>query len=186
MSAMPQASRRPRKTVEDFMALPDEVRAELIDGELYVTPSPEVRHQDLVVTLAYRLKGFLEANPIGSVYVAPLDVHLPTGDIVQPDVLFVASAHRALLRRWVHGAPDLVVEVLSPARPERDRFVKRVVYERGGVSEYWLVDGEERSVEILRLAEDGYAPWDYLTGDGTLRSPTLEGFELPLPDLFGA
>lgn len=184
MTSMSPATSRPRKTVEDYLALPDEVRAELIDGELYVTPSPETDHQRTVASLFRRLADHVERGGLGEVFVAPLDVHLPTGDVVQPDVLFVSTARRAIIGRWIHGAPDLVVEVVSSAHAERDRAVKRRAYAGGGVPEYWIVDPEERSVEVLRLRDGRYEAAGWFRSEDTLRSPGLPDLALPLAALW--
>jgi Uma2 family endonuclease len=184
MPSMPPATSRPRKTVEDYLALPDDVRAELIDGELYVTPSPEADHQRVVLCLGRRLARYVEAHACGEVFVAPLDVHLPTGDVVQPDVLFVSTARSDICRRWIHGAPDLVVEVLSPTHAERDRAVKRALYARSGVAEYWIVDPQERSIEVLRLAGESYEPAGWFRPGETLVSACFPGLVVALDALW--
>jgi len=173
MPAMPHAARRPRKTKEDYLALPDDVRAELIDGELYVTPAPEVAHQRAVARLWRTLQDYAAARDAGEAFVSPCDVHLPSGDVVQPDVLFVTHANAGIVREHVHGVPDLVVEVLSPSRPERDRFVKRALYERNRVPEYWVVDPEERSVEVLHLEGAAFVLAGWFTDDDVVVSPSL-------------
>ena len=184
MAAMSHAKHRPRKTLEDYLALPDDVRAELIDGELYVTPSPVRGHQSTVGRLYSLILAHVDARAAGYVGLSPLDVHLPSGDVVQPDLFFVAAAREDICREWVYGAPDLAIEVLSSARPERDRFVKRLLYERNGVREYWLVDPDERSVEVLRLEDTVYAPAGYFSGEQILISHVLESLALPLPRIF--
>jgi len=137
---MSHATRRPRKTLEDYLALPDDVRAELIDGELYVTPAPTPQHQRTVACLWCSLEGWLREEELGEAFLAPLDVHLPTGEVVQPDLLVVKSVNpRVVKPDAVHGVPDLVVEVVSPAQPERDRYVKRQLYARNAVREFWIV-----------------------------------------------
>ena len=184
MSSMSPATSRPRKTVEDYLALDDDVRAELIDGELYVTPSPETDHQRVVLRLARCLADHVETHDLGEVFAAPLDVHLPTGDVVQPDVFFVAAARSDICRRWVHGAPDLVIEVLSPTHAERDRAVKRALYARSGVPEYWIVDPEERSIEVLRLGDPDYEPAGWFRRGETLVTSCFPGLALALDDLW--
>ena len=151
MVSMSRVLQRPRKTKRDYRTLPDDVRAELVDGELYVTPAPSFAHQDVVGRLYRLLCALVDERDLGRVGLSPLDVHLPSGDVVQPDLLFVATANEGICREWVHGAPDLVVEVVSPTHPERDRFVKRRLYARSGIPEYWIVDPTERSGEVLRL-----------------------------------
>jgi Uma2 family endonuclease len=183
-------SHRPPKTLKDYLALPDDVRAELIDGELYVTPSPGSAHQRVVPRIWRALQDYAAASEAGEAFLAPLDVHLPSGDVVQPDVLFVRRANAPIVQDQVRGVPDLVAEVLSPAHRERDRIVKRDLYARNGVGEYWLVDPEERSVEILRLDGDTntYAPAGYFTFRRTpgasLVSATLPDLRIPLATVF--
>jgi Uma2 family endonuclease len=175
--------RRPRKTVEDYFALPDDVRAELIDGELYVTPARFADHQRVVVNLTRILSTFVLERDLGEVFVAPIDVILPTGDAVQPDVLFVSRERSRIVERWIEGVPDLLVEIVSPGHAERDRSVKRRLYERNSVPEYWIVDLEERSIEVLRHDGVAFRPAGFLVGSGLLRSPALPGLALPLDDV---
>lgn len=185
MGSMAPTTGRPPKTVDDYMALPDDVRAELIAGELYVTPSPTPRHQSVVGGLHLALGPPVEARGLGRVYFAPLDVHLPTGDIVQPDVLFIREQNLGILQDWIRGVPDLVVEVVSRTHPERDRIVKRDVYERAGVPEYWLVDPGACSVEVFRLEGCTYRPAGYFERSGIVQSPQLPGVGVDLDTLFG-
>jgi len=184
MQPMPHATHRPRKTVEDYLSLPDDVRAELIAGELYVIPAPEVGHQRVVFRVARGLAEHVERHDVGEVIPSPMDVHLPTGDVVQPDVVFVAKANRGVIQRWIHGAPDLVIEVLSPLRPERDRFVKRVLYERNGVPEYWIVDLEDRSVQVLELEGEAYREAGWYQAGESFTSQTLPALELDVASFF--
>ena len=173
MESMAHVRARPRKTKADYMALPDVARAELLDGELYMTPSPGVPHQCVVGNLYAALRAHVRAKALGRVFVAPLDVHLSTGDIAQPDVCFVAKHSPCRLERWIYGAPELVVEVLSPIHPERDLVVKRARYARGGVAEYWIVDPAQKGIEVLALQRDAYKPLGWFTGDARLPSPAL-------------
>jgi Uma2 family endonuclease len=114
-----------------------------------------------------------------------MDVHLPGGDVVQPDVIFVSTARSDILQDWIRGVPDLLVEIISPEGVERDRLVKRDLYARNGVKEYWLVDPAARAVEVLRLGASGsYEPAGYFEEKDTLVSPTLAGMALPVQALF--
>lgn len=182
---MPVTKSKPRKTIDDYMRLPEGVRAELIDGELYfLSPSPRERHQRIVGNLFVSLRGLVEAAGIGRVYLAPFDVHLPSGDIVQPDLVFVATANLGIVQDWIHGAPDLLIEVLSPASPERDRIVKRERYATNGVKEYWIVDGDLAAVEVFTLSGGDYAPHGYFESPTTLQSPALGNRRLSVAPLF--
>lgn len=175
---------RPRCTVEDFMRLPEGVLAELIDGEILVSPSPRSRHQEVAFNLAACLREFVKCRGLGKVFVAPMDVHLPTGDIVEPDVLFIASANLSIIQDWIRGVPDLVVEVLSPDGIARDRLVKRGLYARNGVPEFWIVDPEESTIEVLSCRGHQYEPAGYFQAGDELRSTLLPGLDLPVSAVF--
>ncbi len=181
---MVPASIHPPKTVRDLLALGEGVRAELIGGEIRMTPSPEWSHQHAVSVLDRRLGAWAEAADLGIVFVAPLDVYLPSGDVVEPDVLFVARGSNAVLDRWVRGVPDLLVEVLSPSNADFDRGVKRELYARNGVPEYWIVDPEARTIEVLRLDGAAYRLHARCAGEDILTSPGLAGLRLRVRDVF--
>lgn len=138
----PVAAAPVKFTYEDFLNFPDDgKRHEIIDGEHYVTPSPNTKHQTVCTALTALLWTYLKQHPVGAVFVAPLDVVLSDVDIVEPDLLYI-SRDRAdvLTRQNVRGAPDLVVEILSPSTRKTDETTKRKRYERFGVGEYWVVD----------------------------------------------
>ena len=172
-------------TYEDYLALPQTgPRHQLIEGDLLLSPSPTSPHQRIVRRLLGILSGFVESGSLGEVFCAPLDVVLSDVDVVQPDLLFVASAHRKrILRRGIQGSPDLVVEVLSEDR-DMDVHVKRKLYARYGVPEYWVVDPDEETVLLYRLRERPARPTrTYASGD-LLESPTFPGLKVPLREVF--
>jgi Uma2 family endonuclease len=177
-----------RYTYEDYLTFPDDGRRhELIDGEHFVTPAPLRRHQQLVTRLTVAVGAWLVKYPVGEVYTAPLDVILSDVDVVEPDLLFVSNERSAVLGEWVHGAPDLVVEVLSPSTRRADEVTKRRLYERVGVREYWIVDGEIEVVKVYRRQDDGSFPRqpDRSREEGhSLDTPLLPGFSLSLAELF--
>jgi len=142
---------------EDVLRMPDDGnRYEFIGGRLYMTPAPVVRHQRVSKRLEMALTRILEHSGHGEVFRAPLLVEFPgTGDRVQPDILFVSKERRAIIgEKAVLGAPDLVVEILSPSTAHRDRGIKLDLYARRGVREYWIVDPEEDVVDVWRFADD--------------------------------
>lgn len=175
---------RPRKTVEDFLKLPEGVRAELIEGEIFRSPSPKSRHQQIIQNIFRILDPFVRTQDLGQIWISPLDVHLPSGDVVEPDLIFVSSANRGIVRDWIRGVPDLLIEVILPDGAERDRIVKREVYARNRVLEYWIVDDLTRSVEVLRIGKDGYEPCGYFQASERVESPTFPSLSLPLTDVF--
>ncbi|HWI52586.1 MAG TPA: Uma2 family endonuclease [Symbiobacteriaceae bacterium] len=147
----------PRFTYEDYLLLPEDKRYELIEGELLVTPAPATRHQRILLKLAVRLSVYSEANGLGQVLPAPCDVILSSENVVQPDVLYVVRQRLSIINPagGVHGAPDLVVEILSPSTASRDQVFKRKLYGKYGVREYWVVDPAASTIEVLVLGASG-------------------------------
>ena len=139
-------------------------RYEAIDGELYVTPAPTVRHQRVSGKLGIVLHRLLEEPGHGLVIAAPVGVDFPDSEEgVQPDLLFVSKARLEIVGRdWIRGAPDLVVEILSPSTAERDRTIKRKLYQRHGVAQYWLVDPEAECVEVWDFTASAVVPSRYV------------------------
>ncbi len=127
-------------TTEEYLAMPETVQPyNLIEGRLYMSPTPIMRHQDIVLQLAVKMHAF-EATAGGKAIVSPMDCHFPDGSVLQPDVAYISPERLSIIDRWVMGAPDLVIEVLSPGTRRFDRNRKLAVYERNGVPEAWLVD----------------------------------------------
>lgn len=189
---MRKASSRERLTYQDLLGLPEDLlRHELIDGEHLMSPAPNSKHQRIVVNLAWLIRGYVEDHPLGRVYVAPFDVVFSDFDVAEPDLLYVSAERERLLltERYLAGAPDLVIEVLSPSTARIDAGKKRWLYERYGVSEYWIVDPARESIRVYRLA-DGLLQlsFELTRGDGTsvppLSTPLLPGLEIPLATVF--
>ena len=170
-------------TYEDYASLPDDERCELIDGELMPMPSPTALHQTLLKKLAL---GFmvLESRGLGTMFFAPLDVILSNFDVVQPDLIFVSNARAYIIQDYIRGAPDLLVEILSPSTERRDRIVKRELYARHGVPEYWMIDPYAKTITVLLLGANGYYTHAVFGAGDTLTSPTLPGFALDVSLIF--
>ncbi|MGE3842629.1 MAG: Uma2 family endonuclease [Vicinamibacterales bacterium] len=178
-------------TFADFVRFPDDGRRhELIDGDHCVTPSPNTRHQTISATLLGHLWSYLEQHPLGRVLAAPFDVVLSPSDIVEPDLLYISREREpdVLTARHARGAPDLVVEIASRGTRGRDETLKRHLYERSGVTEYWVVDPEIEGVRIYRRDGEGFGRAIELLrdADDRLRTPLLPDFELSLARLFRA
>ncbi len=143
-------------TYQHYLLLPEGDRRELIEGELLMTPAPNEKHQRAVRNLGTDLHLYLEQSSLGTVYFAPFDVILDDHNVVQPDLLIVLQPRLNQIHpEGLRGAPDIVVEVLSPATSSRDRIYKRFQYFRFGVQEYWIVDPTNDSLEQYRRgAED--------------------------------
>lgn len=153
---------RTRWTYAEFARLPDSgsARQEVIGDELVVTPAPSLHHQRIAGRLFARLFHFVEGQGLGEVFPAPLDVLLGEGDYLQPDLVFVRKERAAhiLSDRGVEGAPDLVVEILSPATEARDRGIKLDRYRLYGVDEYWILDPVGRAIEVWSFGAGATSP----------------------------
>lgn len=176
----------PKITFEEFRQFPvDGKRYELVRGEVHVTPSPATRHQFIVQNLALSLGLHVVKDNLGEVLTAPLDVRLSEDTAFQPDLIFVSNSRAGIiLENWIEGAPDLVVEVSSPSTATYDRATKLPLYAEFGVSEYWLVDSQVKTVEVLKLEGKKYFVDATLAGEQVLTSNLFPGWQLPLHDLF--
>ena len=188
----PAARADMRLTYDDFVLFPDDgKRHEIIDGEHYVTASPNLRHQQLVGRLHVEVALYLRDHPqAGQVFLSPLDVVLSYYDVVEPDLLFVAGDQTGIMtEKNIQGPPALVVEVLSKSTRKRDAQIKRRLFERTGVREYWLVDPELDTVQVFRPSPDGKLArvHELSAEDGeTLTTPLLPGCSIALRELFRA
>lgn len=180
-------------TVDDYMTAPPGKRYQLLDGEMILlegetnlAPAPSDKHRAVVVKLLVALYQFVTEHRLGLVRVSPYDVVLSEYDVVQPDLLFVSSDRSAIITEAnIQGAPDLVVEILSPASVQYDRGYKGALYSRHGVREYWLVDPDAETVEVLTESDQGLVPHaSYRRGD-TLTSSLLAELALDLEQIFG-
>ncbi len=182
---MVQRKPRLKFTVKDYMSTPDDKRCQLLDGEMIVAPSPTFRHQTIVMNLALVLRQFVSERFLGRVWLAPLDVVLSNHDVAQPDILFVSNARSDIVTEAnIQGAPDLVVEILSRGTAVYDRGYKQALYGRHGVREYWLVDPDAETVEVLTQGEQGLAPLATYQRGGLITSPLLEGLALEMEQVF--
>jgi Uma2 family endonuclease len=177
-------------TYDDFLLFPDDgKRHELIDGEHYVTPSPDIRHQRISRRLLLLIDTWLQEHPVGEIFFAPLDVQFSKFDVVEPDLLYVSNERAATLLAGQHvtGAPDLVIEIGSPGTRKRDETIKRRLYERSGVSEYWIVDPDIEVIRVYRRAGDRFARAEELSRESgdALTTAILPGLEITLTQVFG-
>lgn len=173
-----------KMTYDDLLRMPATNRfEEIIDGELIMSPTPSLEHQEIVGRLYRAIARYLDDHPIGRVFIAPLDVVLAPDQVLEPDLLYVSHERSGILRRHVMGAPDLAVEVLSTHSHRRDRVRKRQLYEQYGVIEYWIVDPEGEPVDVYRLENGVYC--GALVHD-TLTTPLLPGLSIDLQRLFAA
>lgn len=170
-------------TYEDYSLLPDDGRRhEIIDGEHYVYPSPNTKHQTVLANLFYALMHHVREYRGGRLFSAPYDIVLSNFDAVEPDLIFVSDARRHIITEAnIQGAPDLVVEILSPSTRKYDEVVKLKRYDAMGITEYWIVDPEHEAVKVYRRTTDGFA---LAPSEDPLTTPLLPGFSIPLRDMF--
>ena len=175
----------PRLTYQDYASLEGDERYELLDGELILVAAPNEDHQTASLRMIVQMNAFVEGNELGRVFHAPYDVLFTDTDIVQPDLMFV-SREREHIRTPanIQGAPDLIVEILSPSSSRRDWRHKRELYARHGVLEYWIVDPANRLVSVMLLREGVLAIEQTCTEGDTATSKVLEGFTISLDSIF--
>ncbi len=173
-------------TVADYRAMSEgPPYYQLIEGELIMSPSPKSYHQQIVLNLALLLRPHASRHRLGKVCIAPLDVYLSDDTVVQPDVFFVARERLAGLQEdGMHGAPDLVVEVLSPSNALLDAKRKRPIYARQGVKELWLVDPILRQLHRYDFAADAGKPVRIVDDDERFETPLLSGLMVEAADVF--
>jgi Uma2 family endonuclease len=176
-------------TYDDLLALPDDgLRHELIDGEHFVSPSPGSAHQLIVGNLHVLLREYLRTHAVGVVMLAPFDIVFSQYDVVEPDLIYFAANRfkEVVGEKHASGAPDLAIEVLSPSSRRRDEVLKRRLYERTGVPEYWIVDPDLESIKIYRLVEGRYARAAELSAEAgdVMTTPQLPELSIALTSVF--
>ncbi len=178
----------PRLTVDEWDLRPDDGnRYEIIDGDTYMASAPDIVHQIISTNAVYELKRYLEENPIGLAVTTP-GVIFDRYNGVIPDLVYLSNekCETMIYGGKIHGAPDLIIEILSPgkANTDRDRITKLRLYERFGVAEYWIIDARRRYVEIYRLDGNALIRLQICQQDDELTSPLLPGFSCAVARLF--
>ncbi|HBR17858.1 MAG: hypothetical protein A3G39_08365 [Deltaproteobacteria bacterium RIFCSPLOWO2_12_FULL_43_16] len=169
-------------TYEDYLLLPEGMRYEIIEGELFMTPSSRTIHQRLILRIARLIEDFVKEKGLGEVFIAPYDVILSKHDIVKPDIIFISKQRSGIITELnVQGSPDLAVEILSPSNKEIDLILKKKLYAAFGVKEYWVVDPANKYVKLFNLGKTGYM--EAKTGN-ILKSFVLKGLEVDISGIF--
>jgi Uma2 family endonuclease len=172
-------------TYEDYASMPDDgQRYEVIDGELHLLPTPFLTHQRILGRLLCHSAPCVEPDR-GELFIAPFDVILSPSNVVQPDLMFVAREHASRIQ--LHGivrAPDIAIEILGDFTRDRDEVVKRDLYERFRVPEYWIVDPDAKTVKVLRREIARYETVATFSDNDTFTSPTFPDLQLPLATIF--
>ena len=173
-----------RWTYEEYYRLDDEQRYEVIDGDLLMAPAPDTWHQDWCRELCHIIDRHVQRHQLGKVFFAPVDLVLDAHNTVQPDLIFISTAKAGIIeRRGIFGVPDLLVELISPSSVRRDRYMKKDLYARFGVQEYWIGDPANKALEILTLTEGKYDLHCSAEEKGKLASVILPGLEFDIAEL---
>ena len=177
---------RVRFKAGDIWDVPDDnLRYEVIDGELFMTPAPSFQHQSSLMRLGVLIFNWVYPRGLGTVVQAPVGVVLDEENGVQPDLVYISRERANIIsERGVEGPPDLVVEVLSPSTEARDRGVKMRRYAAAGIPHYWLLDLRARALEARVLGENGYEPAGIYGPDAIFRPALLPGLEIPINSLW--
>ncbi len=172
-------------TYTDFQELDDEHIYEILKGELTMAPAPSLGHQKVSRDLFSILWGHVQDQKMGEVYYAPVDVKLDDTNIFQPDLVFVAAKNAHLLKKaGIFGAPDVVIEIISPTSLQRDKYDKKEMCRRFDVKEFWLVDPANQAIEIFVLQDDDYKLHAIAGGgEGVVDSPVISGLTIDLSDV---
>jgi len=175
-------------TYEDYLLFPENGnRHELIDGDHFMSPAPRTLHQRILRKLIKAFDSFLEKQKMGEIFLSPTDVVLSDLDVVEPDLLFIASKNSHIItEKNIQGAPDLVVEILSESTRKTDEIIKRKLYEQYGVQEYWIVDPELEMVKIYCMTGKGYVRTAEISCglNAILTTFLLPGMEIKLTEIF--
>lgn len=179
-------TRRPPLTYEEYRLLPEDgQRYELMEGDLFVSPAPSTRHQTISRRLQFALMQALELPGRAQIFNAPADVILEETTVVQPDLIIVGAGNSHLVTpRAIEGAPDVVIEIMSPGSIDRDAHLKLRVYERFAIPEYWVVDPDHGFVEVFAWTKEGYRRRDRYDRASTLTCPLFPEVSIPLAPLF--
>jgi len=172
-------------TYDDYLKIDDDNQYELIGGKLVLVPAPRTLHQELVGKIYRKVAEFIYDNNLGKVFIAPTDVLLSEIEKPQPDILFVSIERLNIITEMnVQGAPDLVVEILSPSTGKNDRVEKSRMYYKHGVMEYWIVDPDHKTIEVFIPGEKNWNLFQSYDDEDTLTSPLLKGLEIQLKNIF--
>ena len=174
-------------TYDDYCLIPEDgKRYEVIEGVLYMSPAPFYRHQKALARLFAILNSYVTLADAGELLFAPFDVVFSEHDVVQPDILFISKERLSILtEKNAQGAPDLIIEILSERNRRHDEVMKKSLYERFGIKEYWIVDPARETVKVYKIQEDRYtlqAELDDL--HAVLETTVLPGFRCTLEDVF--
>jgi len=159
--------------------------SEIIDGEEYILHSPFTRHQEISINIINELLYYVRKNNLGKVYYSPLDVIFKDGiNEVQPDLIFIKNENLSIVQDFIRGVPDMLCEIISKSTSKKDLVTKKALYEKYGVSEYWVVYPDIEMVEIFTIENSRYVTYSIAVGDGIVKSKVIDGLEFNITNIF--
>ena len=185
MKTMTKVPESLKFTYKDYLLLPKDKRYEIIEGDLYMVPSPFTKHQMISINLSHILWKFVRQKGSGEILNAPCNVVLSEYDIVQPDILFISKERSNIItEKNIQGTPDLIIEILSRSRKHIDKNLKHRLYARSGVKEYWIVDPDKETIEVFILGAEGYKSEGVYDKKDKLKSKLLKGLSVNVIEVF--
>ena len=174
------------RNIKDYKLLPEGAPYQLIEGELIMTPAPKPLHQIISANIFEKIRSFSKGKNAGIVLYSPVDVYLGESNACQPDIVFIGKEKMGIIKEdGIYGAPDMIIEILSPSTAYYDIKKKYKIYERYGVREYWIVDPEMKGIEVFSLKADGefeLSSKAYETG--SVKSKFIVGLEIETKEIF--
>lgn len=171
-------------SAKDYAELPENAPYQLVNGKLIFMPSPIEKHQRTQSVLQFYLFDFIDSNNLGKIYSAPFDVYLDDENVYQPDLMFISKERAAIVKNYVYGAPDLVIEIVSKGTEKVDRKEKLESYGKFGVSEYWIIDPRTEEIDVFYNEGDKMKKQHSLKKGETLVSKTLKDFSINTSKIF--
>jgi len=185
MPQIVEIEKKNQYTFEDYLRLPEGAPYQLIRGELIMSPSPSPIHQEVLKSIGVKLVTWVEPRGLGKVYFAPIDVYFSDTDVYQPDIIFISKERLQIIDdKKINGPVDLVIEILSPATAYYDLRIKKDLYEKAGVKEYWIVDPLEKMIEIYFNENGRFSLHQTVRGTGDIASKLINGFKIDLKEVF--
>ena len=185
MIAIDLGAPKKKATYADYLQTPEGGKFQLIAGEILEMTSPSLYHQRIITKLSTFINNFLSKHPIAEIFVAPLDVYFSDTEVYQPDIiLLLTESFSKMKENKIEGAPDLVVEVLSPSTAYYDLKHKKSIYEKNGVKEYWIVDPIDKTIEIFELHNGKFISTGELSKNEIAKSKLISEMEVGLDIVF--
>ena len=185
MPAALTAETKKTYTYKDYEKLPEGAPYQLIGGEFVMTPSPVPYHQDILRKIGFKLASFVEDKGLGTIYLSPLDVYFSDTDTYQPDIIFISKDRLHIIgEKKIEGAPDLIIEILSPATAYYDLRIKKDTYEKSGVKEYWIVDPIQKIIEIFTNKNNKFELAVAVKAEGAIKSLLLPDLIIEAKEIF--